>query len=188
MPKKKSKRRASTTSAKRLAARVATAMRAAAKRGSYGTAIANKAIAESLGSMTRGMYGKKKTRRRSKKRPSPAQLRARRAFAARAKARAKTGMAGRMRAGTRYNPRTATKKEKALYARALRVAKAAPKKKTGRKPAKKRGAQRSVTAAQVIAMAKKGALQKWLCQGRKRTGCGSSGRVVAGKGRFVRLR
>jgi hypothetical protein len=133
--------------------------------------------------------GKRKAKRRAgKKRASPAQLRARKAFAARARARAKSGMAGRMRAGTRYNPKTASKAQKALYARALRVAKAAPKKKTGRKPSKKRGTQRSVTAAQVIAMAKKGALQKWLCQGRKRTGCGSSGRVVSGKGRFVRLR
>jgi hypothetical protein len=132
---------------------------------------------------------KRLTKRRSKKRPSPAQMRARRAFVARARARAKTGMAGRMRAGKRYNPRTASRGEKALYARAMRAARAVGvgrKKKTG--PKRKKKAQRSVTAAQVVAMAKKGSLQRWLCSGIKRTGCGSSGRVTAGKDRFYRVR
>jgi hypothetical protein len=125
-------------------------------------------------------------KRATKKRATPAQLRARKASASRAKA----GMAGRMRAGTRYNPRSASKSEKTLYAKALRDArKVAPKKRrTVKKKTSRKGASATVTAAQVIKMAQKGALKKWLCSGVKRTGCGSSGRVVAGKGRFSRVR
>lgn len=143
---------------------------------------ADSAIARAFRKLGKKKSSKKK--RTSKKRASPAQQRARKAFAARARARAKTGMAGRMRAGKRYNPKTASAAQKKLYARALRVAKKVSRKK---RPTKKK-AQRSVTAAQIIAMAKKGAMQNWLCRGVRRTGCGGAGKVVSGKGRFLRLR
>lgn len=100
-------------------------------------------------------------KRKSKKSASPAQKRARAAFAARA------------RKGGKKRP---TKRRAAA-------------KKPGCTPARKKArAGKTVTANQVIAMAKKGALQSWLCQGKVRTGCGSTGRVVSGKGKFSRLR
>jgi hypothetical protein len=190
MPKKK---RSSVSSAARLAKRVAAAYKSSLGGGNYGAAIAKKAAEDARkavaaaykSSVGHGSYGSairrsKKKKRRSKKKASPAQLRARKAFAE------------RMRAGSKYNPRKASKKERKLYSRALRDARRvgvspARRKKTGKKRRSSKKGQ-TVTAAQVIAMAKKGALQKWLCQGRKRTGCGSTGRVVSGRGAFRRIR
>jgi hypothetical protein len=104
-------------------------------------------------------------------------------------ARARAGKK-RSRFSGKHGSKYTGSKKNAMYRRAVRAAKAAPawaakrRKKTGPKHKK----VQTVTAAQVISMAKKGALQRWLCQGRARTGCGSSGRVVSGRGSFRRVR
>lgn len=61
-------------------------------------------------------------------------------------------------------------------------------KRVGKKRKSSKGSNTQVTAAQVVAMAKKGKLQRWLCQAPKRSGCGRRARVVSGKGSFQRLR
>lgn len=57
-----------------------------------------------------------------------------------------------------------------------------------RKPRASKPKETVVTAEQVVKAAVDADLKRWLCQGPKRTGCGSTGRVTSGKGTFVRLR
>lgn len=180
-------KRKSTTSAARIAARVRKAqagMRAAAKRYNdaaaaaanpgpmFGPFIPQELLARRradsvLARALRKKRGSKK-KRSTKRKVSAAQRAARARFAAAAKARSKAG-----------------KRRKSSGSKKRSSVKAKPSK---RRTTKRKGAQRTVTANQIIAMAKKGALQNWLCRGVRRTGCGGAGKVVSGKGRFSRLR
>lgn len=99
-----------------------------------------------------------KKRRSGKKKVSAAQRAARARFAAASRARGgKVRKAGKKRRTTKAKP-------------ARRPA--------ARKTSKRKSKVTTVTAAQVIKMAQKGSLKKWLCGGVKRTGCGSTGRVL----------
>lgn len=179
-------KRKSTTSAARIAARVRKAqagMRAAAKRYNdaaaaaanpgpmFGPFIPQELLARRradsvLARALRKKRGSKK-KRSTKRKVSAAQRAARARFAAAAKARSKAG-----------------KRRKSSSVKAKPSKRPTAK----RRSTKRKGAQRTVTANQIIAMAKKGALQNWLCRGVRRTGCGGAGKVVSGKGRFSRLR
>lgn len=126
---------------------------------------------------------KKKKRRGKKKKPTAAQLRARKAFAARAKARAKKKFSGRPK----------TRRVWPAYERPSLRKKTASKKRRSSKKTKpvSRLAQVALAAARgrsTKGLSKSIGMSRWLCQGPKRSGCGSTGRVVAGRGKFVRLR
>lgn len=161
---KKNKKRSKAKSSSSVAA----AMRSANQRGSYGSAIATKALVQQLGAMTRalGKPGKKKRRKLTKAEKAARKrvLSAHRASAARA-----ARLPGK-------------KKRRPVKKAAVR---------TASKPAARRSSKRAptVTAAQVINNATKAALKRWLCQGPRRSGCGAGGsRVVTGTGSFKRIR
>lgn len=126
---------------------------------------------------------KKKKRRGKKKKPTAAQLRARKAFAARAKARAKT---------SRGRKSSASRKPRAASRPASRRPTAGKKRRSSKKTKPmSRLAQVALAAARgrsTKGLSKSIGMSRWLCQGPKRSGCGSTGRVVAGRGKFVRLR
>jgi len=84
-----------------------------------------------------------------------------------------------------HRKKAAPKKRRAAVSapKKRRMAVSAPKKRR----TKKSGG--TVTAAQIIKMAKSNALKTWACRGITRTGCGGSGsRVVKAKGSFKRVR
>lgn len=136
----------------------------------YSGSVSNPLYRRALADAAKVLRRKKKKKRRGKKRPSPAQMRARKAFAARAKARSK---ASRKPKAASRRP-SAGKKRRSASTRGLSAA-----------------AQVALRAARGLPTArasKQIGYQRWLCRGPRRSGCGSTGRVVSGTGKFRRLR
>jgi hypothetical protein len=87
----------------------------------------------------------------------------------------------------RSGKKKASKKTRGASAAVKAAARRASSPKPPKKP--KKPTLKNVTADGIIKAAALAATQRWLCEGKRRSGCGAGGsRVVTGKGSFVRIR